>query len=419
MILIIIIPLIILNPCFLFEQLLFSEEASLSSEGGLSKNELAELEKRVAKACCLEAHDRAKYSDDILKLAKIKKDQGKIDEAEKLYENGLETDGWNMDAKLDLANIYLEKGKKEQASNGFDFVYRRSENEDYIQRAYQGLKTLGIIPDATYGEPEKVKSRHTVVLVPMGFVGRTFFDEVAKGLRHELGANVEISDQSFSKEDLGSYDRTEYQKLVLYYFQAARDSVSPDEFNKVLERSGQMSVDLTNNTEAQLQIVLAFSDYFRELQKASSTTGDAGYTNDDFLNMLEPYQHRGQFDCDRLIELLKERFPDARGADDLSIIGLTDEDIYFNNYNFAFGGAQYNYAVVSYYRFTGQFNHSSENRKLLLERTLKQTISSSLYTFRIGRCSIPDCVHAYPSNLETLDQKDLRMCSVCRLALGK
>ncbi|MHC4292488.1 MAG: hypothetical protein ACYSTR_09790, partial [Planctomycetota bacterium] len=95
-------------------------------------------------------------------------------------------------------------------------------------------------------------------------------------------------------------------------------------------------------------------------------------------------------------------------------IGITKEDIYAKDYNFLFGWGGKGYDIMSYHRFTADFNNDKPNRPLLVKRTLKQCISSTFRTLGIQRCTSPTCARAYPNDLTEHDRKAVELCDWCK-----
>ena len=124
-------------------------------------------------------------------------------------------------------------------------------------------------------------------------------------------------------------------------------------------------------------------------------------------------ENDGQYHATRLLKLLQSKVQLPKDGTIKGCIGVTNEDIYASDYNFLFGQAMGNFGVMSYHRFTADFNDAIPNRKKLKERTLKQLISSSFFVFSIPRCSNPTCARAYPNSLEEHDRKENKPCDEC------
>jgi predicted Zn-dependent protease len=73
---------------------------------------------------------------------------------------------------------------------------------------------------------------------------------------------------------------------------------------------------------------------------------------------------------------------------------------------------------MSYCRFKADFNKEREYRPRLVERAVKQGISSTFFILDIPRCTTAMCVRAYPHSLEEQDLKKAELCSWCKEQLS-
>ncbi len=137
----------------------------------------------------------------------------------------------------------------------------------------------------------------------------------------------------------------------------------------------------------------------------------------EFNNLVEKLEQEGQYDADRLTTTLDKKTSKTHDPNVAGYIGITEQDIYTSDYNFLYGWHFYNIGVMSYHRFTAEFNDEQQNRPRLRERFAKQLISSAFHTFDIPRCTSPLCARAYPNDIEEHDRKKLDICSECRKQL--
>lgn len=129
------------------------------------------------------------------------------------------------------------------------------------------------------------------------------------------------------------------------------------------------------------------------------------------------FEH-SQFDASRLLSDLQKNYVIGERPELKGYLGITEGDIFSDDFNFLFGWARKVYGVMSYHRFTAKFNDEPPNRSRLRARTIKQAISSSFHIFGIPRCTTPTCVRAYPHSLTEHDQKGYELCSWCREQLN-
>lgn len=125
---------------------------------------------------------------------------------------------------------------------------------------------------------------------------------------------------------------------------------------------------------------------------------------DDYKNLL-----RNQYPVGKLIFYLKENIKD----ESLKIIGIISEDIYEDGYNFLFGSAELNgkYAIVSLYRLF------EEDKKLFLDRSIKESTHELGHTFGLGHCNNKSCVMNFSLSINDVDKKEKNFCKLCETKL--
>jgi predicted Zn-dependent protease len=120
-----------------------------------------------------------------------------------------------------------------------------------------------------------------------------------------------------------------------------------------------------------------------------------------------------QWNADQLQTMLSVAVMPYRRKN-VAYLGITSEDIYARDYNFLFGWANRLCGIMSYRRFTADFNNDSPNQERLIKRTLMQSLSSVGLIYGLKRCTDPTCARAYPHSLSEHDAKDETLCSECR-----
>jgi len=131
------------------------------------------------------------------------------------------------------------------------------------------------------------------------------------------------------------------------------------------------------------------------------------------ITMPAAKRYARQWGANSLLEALKKGVADhARPR--AGYLGVTSKDIFEKDYNFLFGWGSRGYAAMSYHRFRSEFNYETPNRKRLVQRALKQCLSSAGFVFGVARCSDPTCARAYPHSLAEHDAKGSKLCSTCR-----
>jgi archaemetzincin len=111
-----------------------------------------------------------------------------------------------------------------------------------------------------------------------------------------------------------------------------------------------------------------------------------------------------------LLELINEPPPET-----LKILGVTELDLFIPIFTFLFGEAQLNGrgALVSTHRLHNQFYGISEDKELLENRLLKESIHELGHTFGLIHCFTLKCVMKSSTYVEEIDQKSIRFCRSC------
>ena len=131
-----------------------------------------------------------------------------------------------------------------------------------------------------------------------------------------------------------------------------------------------------------------------------------------------------QWDINDLLNTLRSAAASYRN-NKTYFLGVANLDAFADNSNFIFGIAENNafHAIITYRRFTGDFYGINPNRKRLVARTLKQSLSSIGFMLGVPRCSTPTCARAYPNSLDEHDAKSTDLCETCKIgferSLGK
>ena len=97
------------------------------------------------------------------------------------------------------------------------------------------------------------------------------------------------------------------------------------------------------------------------------------------------------------------------------VLGITDVDLYVPHLNFVFGEAEFpgKYAVISLFRLRPEFYGQPPNKKLFLERTLKEAVHELGHTFGLKHCRNPSCVMFFSNSIIDTDRKGFSFCEKC------
>ncbi len=316
------------------------------------------------------------------------------------YDQGLRADGWNLSYQFKLAKLLSRDDQKTVAIEKAKLVFDYAENQDLIKKSLLLLEELGEKHKKLDGKMSTKKTA-TIALVPLGEINPFLLQEVIAEAEKVLGVSYSFYDLSIT--DLGKFDRNHATRRISSIYKNILSHVEKTQMDDRKKELGVLHED-PFIYESKKKIVLSFIK-----EEASDEELDA------FIADLSELEKIGQYNAKRLEKLLwreyqKNKLEGVRGC-----VGITKEGIYAKDYNFLFGWGGQSYAVMSYHRFTADFNDEKPNRPLLVKRTLKQCISSTFMTLGIlERCTSPTCARAYPNDLAEHDRKAVKLCDWCK-----
>ena len=98
------------------------------------------------------------------------------------------------------------------------------------------------------------------------------------------------------------------------------------------------------------------------------------------------------------------------------LLGVADVDIYSPGLDFVFGLAApgIQTAVISLTRLRPEYHGQPPDKRLLLERAVKEAIHEVGHLLTLGHCPDPGCVMAFSNSLEDTDRKGRAFCPRCQ-----
>ncbi len=338
--------------------------------------------------------------DKIFKLGDIYLGEGNKEKAIYYYTRGLQVHAWNLEYQLKLADLFRQSGQIEKAEEKARLVFDYAEHEDLILAAKQMLTEMKVKLPAVQST---VQSPVTIVLVPLGSINRTLTEEAMSLIQDIIKVRFVISDTlSFP---MGTVDRTNAHNYITRIYESIQETIPRENHIEVMKEIQAQNKNIADyqTRKEYVSYVLKRSISDQEWQK--------------FITLVEKLEQEGQYDADRLTTTLDKKTSMTHDPNVAGYIGNTEQDIYTSDYNFLYGWHFYNIGVMSYHRFTAEFNDEQQNRPRLRERFAKQLISSAFHTFDIPRCTSPLCARAYPNDIEEHDRKKLDICTECRRQL--
>ncbi len=120
---------------------------------------------------------------------------------------------------------------------------------------------------------------------------------------------------------------------------------------------------------------------------------------------------RNQYNSSEILLQLIGNPPASPGK----ILGVAEVDLFIPILTFVFGEAQLDgiSSVVSSHRLENKFYGLPDNRALLVDRLIKESIHELGHTFGLLHCTTPACVLNSSTYVEDIDQKSDEFCSRC------
>lgn len=337
---------------------------------------------------------------DVFALADRLLAAGQQDDAMRYLSAGLKHNAWALDYQMRYAEIAGQRGEPEVAGEKAGLVREHTERDDLFVRAQ---KVLGQPPLPPVLPMQEIQDNTTtLVLVPVGPADRCVLNDLSQDLGRFLRVPVIVRDAGV--------------RLPEY----ARDPVAVYLANIRTNLIHEMKTDIRlalffkrkGINEATLRADEGVITACRHLSFQSGGTNalarfDAG------LRDLRKVPR--QWDMDKMLQSLQAAVQPYLTRS-TCFIGVANLDAFAGQSNYLFGTAQNNghHGMIAYRRFTAEFNRENESRRRLVDRALKQVLSSFGFMLGVQRCSTPTCARAYPHNLAEHDAKSSRLCPACR-----
>jgi predicted Zn-dependent protease len=326
-------------------------------------------------------------------------ESGLEDEAFKYLETALQHNPWALNYQMIYAIMLEKRGERKKADEKAQMVLQYAENDELIKKASQLLKqkTLPSIPGI-----RKIKGNNfTIVIVPVGKVDIGVILDLKNALKETLPTNVTIQDAEIMVPPF----KRDPMRLFLNDLRMRLLSAM-DQDQRLVEFISSIGV-----SKKELEDDTHLIDTYRIILEQSENKKLSA----DFDTQLEMIRRTDkQWDIVELLQSLRSNVHQYHRKG-VYYLGVTNLDTFADQNNFLFGTAENNgtNSLISYRRFTADFNVETPNRKRLVERALKQSLSSIGFMIGVKRCTEPTCARAYPHSLQEHDAKSTKLCNAC------
>lgn len=130
-------------------------------------------------------------------------------------------------------------------------------------------------------------------------------------------------------------------------------------------------------------------------------------------------QKRGQYFSPLILEKISSSM---KAGKEEKVLGIIDVDLYTEGLNFVFGEAERlggRFAIISVARLHQSFYGLPEDRKLFLERAVKEAVHEIGHLYGLRHCPESGCVMHFSNSLPDTDRKSASFCSSCQELLVK
>lgn len=367
---------------------------------------VSELRGRVDKL--LATHDTVMVRRgiaDVFALVDLLLAEGQQEDAMRYLSAALKHNSWALEYQMQYAELAKQKGEVDVAGQKANLVLEHTEHDDLFVRAQTVLgqprlpsfSPIQALPDDTT----------TLVLVPVGSVDRCVLNDLSKDLGHVLHIPVIVRDAGVS---IPEYSRDPVSR----HLASVRTNLI-NGMNQDLRLASFLKQKGLNESALQDDDSVVTACRYLSLESGGTNAlvqFDAG--------LRDLRQAPKQWEISDLLKSLKAAVQPFVKRNTY-FIGVANLDAFSGQSNYIFGTAENNgrLAMITYRRFTAAFNRENPNRKRLVDRTLKQSLSSFGFMLGVQRCSTPTCARAYPHNLAEHDAKSKELCTACRAGFNR
>ena len=321
--------------------------------------------------------------------------EGLLKNAEDYVVHGLEHYPWNLKYQMIYAELLEKKGKHAESQEKAELVFKYGETDELIDKS---SKLLNTYIDTQFPEIFAIeKPEYSFVLVPFVEYDKWLLKRIKTDLSAILGIKIYIQTVNISRPVA---NRDLRQRIIEHYRKVLIEQIEDPQVKYNMKLLALDKADLSEDKNV--------LNLMRNMMSASHPD-----TVNEFEKQIkESAGVNEQWDAGILLDLLVQTIKPYR-RDKVGYLGVTSLDIYSKDFNFLFGWAGRSGGIISYHRFKADFNGETPNKERLVERTLKQCLSSAGWIFGLERCTTPTCARAYPNSLIEHDAKELKLCQSC------
>ncbi len=325
------------------------------------------------------------------------------DEALLYLAPALKHNSWAFDYQLLYAQLLKDKDDRDFPRQTLELILKHSEQDKQINAA---RLLLNQEPVSTVKEMEPITPETvTIVLVPIGNPDINVLNELKLRIMEEIGVSVLLRDPGVT---LPEYGRSPLDKAINDLRERLRLSFKQKSIKEfiariILKKDGVTSESLESDSKV-IEAYRRMVHFFRGVD----------VLNQFDENMVRLRQAEKQWNINDIKNKLREAAKPFFN-NNVYFLGITDKDVFEGKYKYLFYSSDCpgQFSVMSYRRFSADFNRDTPNRTHLVNRTLKTSLACIGFMLGVKRCSTPTCPRTYPNSLQELDATSIQMCDFC------
>jgi predicted Zn-dependent protease len=323
-------------------------------------------------------------------------DAGQFSDADRYYLDGLRIEPHDFDHHLRYAQTLAREGKQTEEMIQAEIILNGCEDLSLVEKA---MALTGDSPMQITPFENQRASGVTLVLVPLGDVDLMLLQQEQKRLHEDLGIDVQIHSLAVKLREPARNLLHPYADKLRQHWQQVQGQDS-DAFSKMLGFAGMSEQDLSDDAKA--------------VQFTISVLQANGQERNAMVVKTSAAQLGDQWSCEDMLSDFSAAIPTPTSPK-VRFIGFTSNDIFMKDTNYVFaewktGGC----AIVSYHRFTANFNSEIPSRVRLLRRLHCLCLGDVGHIFGLDRSTDPMCPLCYVDSLPELDLKADKLCDESR-----
>lgn len=340
-----------------------------------------------------------RHVDKAYRLAELYIDAGDIQQGIDIYDRALQSDASNFPKQYRLAQLLIQSGAIEESVPRLYLVYEYTEQPE-IRSEAATLLVDHDMPLPVIAPESEIADGIELLLIPVGDVDMQVVQELRVALQDRLGIRVSLAE---SAVEPGHPDRLWRDQYYTELFGTITQQLNRLQIDELLKRAQLAESELHDAGRKK-----------KFIDEYLLSVGRSGVRTREYIEAVEKeLGEKGQYDATRVIQVIRDAYPFHHSKTVKGYIGVTSLDIYSGSANYVFGSTVGSYCIISYHQFLASINRDKENRPRLIQRLLKQAMSSTGFMFSVPRCNNPYCARAFPLSIIEHDAKSDRLCPLC------